>query len=54
MPATIASLSTRCSGYCVLAYLGVIYRQIMGIGKIHIGAFADGATNGFGKKCWKY
>jgi hypothetical protein len=41
-----------CFGFSELDHLGVICRQIMAIGKIHIVAFAGGVMQVFGKVFW--
>ena len=47
--ATTGNLSMRYFGFYERGHLGVIYRQVMEIGKIPIDVFAAGATKEFGR-----
>ena len=47
--ATTANLSMRYFGFYERGHLGVIYRQVMEIGKLPTDAFAAGAIKEFGR-----
>ena len=53
MHAIIGNSSMRYFGFCERARLGEIYRQVMGIGRILIVAFAAGATEESGSVYWR-
>ena len=50
--ATIGNLSMRYFGFYEREHLGVIYHQVMEIGKIPTDVFAAGETKEFGRIFW--